>query len=83
MRGVLSLVGLLLAVVVVAGLVRKQLKTPMLSVPTAVTQDAAGAPGIAVSASGNAATQSQQVQQQVKQAMEQAMQPRVLPDDKP
>ena len=83
MRGVLSLVGLLLAVVIVAGLVRKQLKTPVLAVPSAVTQGVADMPGIAVSASGNAGTQSQQIQQQVKQAMEQAIQPRALPDDKP
>ena len=71
MRGLFGLVGLLLVLVIVGLLVRKQMAP-------AVTD----APGLVIPA-GTPAQQSQQTQQQVKQALDAAMQQtRPVPDDK-
>jgi uncharacterized membrane protein len=71
MRGLFGLVGLLLVLVIVGLLVRKQ----MVPAKTA-------APGLVIPA-GTPAQQSQQTQQQFKQSLDAAMQQaRPVPDDK-
>lgn len=79
---VFGLVGLLLALVIVGLLAKKQFATiaaPVLPAPKAVTDAQAPA---ADTASANARERSQQVQQQYKQAIDAAMQtPRKMPDD--
>ncbi|MEJ8853517.1 hypothetical protein WKW79_02995 [Variovorax robiniae] len=68
----LGLVGLVLALVIVGLLVKKQMNTLM---PAAV-------PPVAGAPAPNVREQSQQIQQQVRQQVEAAMQqPRPLPDD--
>ena len=75
MGRVFGLVGLLLALVIVGLLVKKQLGT--LAGPPAAPA-AASAPGIAAPAAGN----PRQVQEQFKQSLDAAMQqPRAMPDE--
>ena len=83
MRAIFGVVGLLLALVIVGLLVKKQLATtrqaiPVLAAPASSPASAdAGAPASTVRA------QSQQIQQQYKQALEGAMQQaRPVPDEK-
>ncbi|OJU89607.1 MAG: hypothetical protein BGO13_10665 [Burkholderiales bacterium 66-5] len=77
MRFGFSLVGLLVALAIVAILVKKQLHAPSIALPPAAEQ---GAPAAADAASVKA--QSRQVQQQVKQQVESLMQqPRAIPED--
>lgn len=89
MRAIFGVVGLLLALVIVGLLVKKQLATtrqaiPVLAAPAPASASAsspasadAGAPASTVRA------QSQQIQQQYKQALEGAMQQaRPVPDEK-
>ena len=80
MRGLLGLVGLLLALGVVGLVARKQMAAVQMPVPVLQTpaDGAASAPPMA----GNATQQSQQIQQQVKQAVDAAIQARPMPDDK-
>jgi len=75
MRGIFSLVGLLVVLAIVGLLVKKQMSTQV-AVPAA--------PGMpAVSADAPPQVQSQQAQQQVKQAVEGALQQaRPMPDEK-
>jgi len=75
MRGIFSIVGLLLVVAVIGLLVKKQLGTQA-NVPVA--------PGMpAVAADAPPQVRSQQTQQQVKQAVEGALQqPRAMPEEK-
>ena len=75
MRGIFSIVGLLVALAIVGLLVKKQLGTQV-TVPAA--------PGVpAVSADAPPQVQSQQAQQQVKQAVEGALQQaRPMPEEK-
>ncbi|WP_411883363.1 hypothetical protein [Polaromonas sp. YR568] len=75
MRGIFSLVGLLVVLAIVGLLVKKQMST-QISVPPA--------PGMpAVSADAPPQVQSQQAQQQVKQAVEGALQQaRPMPEEK-
>ena len=75
MRGIFSIVGLLVALAIVGLLVKKQLGTQV-TVPSA--------PGMpAVSANAPPQVQSQQAQQQVKQAVEGALQQaRPMPEEK-
>lgn len=75
MRGIFSLVGLLVVLAIVGLLVKKQMSTQV-AVPTA--------PGMpAVSADAPPQVRSQQTQQQVKQAVEGALQQaRPMPDEK-
>ncbi len=89
MRGLVGILGLLVALVVAGVLVRQQLKAthlpaPALQVPANVG-DAAhnGTNSVTLPASGTPVQQSQQVQQQFKQALDNAMQPRPLPEDQP
>jgi hypothetical protein len=71
----LGLIGLVLALLIVGLLVKKQMAG--LSAPVV------GATGAAAAApSGDVRAQSQQIQQQFKQSLDQAMQPRPTPDDK-
>ncbi|PIZ21484.1 MAG: hypothetical protein CO065_05040 [Comamonadaceae bacterium CG_4_9_14_0_8_um_filter_57_21] len=79
MRGMLGLVGLMIALLVVGSLVRKQMAATGLSKPA--VQVPAGLPDVPASAAGNLTQQSQQIQQQVKQAVDGAMQARPMPDD--
>lgn len=72
----LGLVGLLLALLIVGLLVKKQLSgvaAPVLPAGPAATGNAP--------AGGDARAQSQQIQQQIKQSLDAAMQPRPMPDD--
>ena len=71
MRGIFSLIGLLVAVVIVGLLVRKQL---------APTQPPT-APGAESAAPANPAQQSRQIQDQFKKDLEKAMQPPRVPVD--
>lgn len=80
MRGWFGLVGLLLALVIVGTLVRKQMTAVRVKVPTLETP--ASGPANASTAPDNVAQQSQQIQHQIKQAVESAMQARPMPDDK-
>ena len=75
MRGIFSIVGLLVVLAIVGLLVKKQLGTQV-AVPAA--------PGMpAVSANAPPQVQSQQAQQQVKQAVEGALQQaRPIPEEK-
>ena len=74
MRGIFSIVGLLVVLAIVGVLVKNQLGTPV-AVPVA--------PGMpAVSADAPPQVQSQQAQQQVKQAIDSAMQARPMPEEK-
>lgn len=75
MRGIFSLVGLLVVLAIVGLLVKKQMST-QIAVPVA--------PGMpAVSADAPPQVQSRQAQQQVKQAVEGALQQaRPMPDEK-
>jgi hypothetical protein len=81
MRGLFSLVGLLVVLAVVGMLVKKQMTSVRVAVPS--QQMPAEIPALVTSATGNVAQQSQQIQQQVKQAMESAMQARPMPEEKP
>lgn len=79
MRGLMTLVGLLITLGVVGVLVRKQMTTvsaPVLQLPSEA------ASSVSVPASGQMVQQGQQVQQAYKQAIEGAMQARPMPDDK-
>ena len=78
MRTGFGLIGLLLALAIVAVLVKKQMGATRVAVPPAVQ----GLPAPAEGAASTVRAQSQQVQQQVKQQMDALMQqPRTLPED--
>ena len=78
MRTGFGLIGLLLALALVAVLVKKQMGATRVAVPPAVQ----GLPAPASGAASTVRAQSQQVQQQVKQQMDALMQqPRTLPED--
>ena len=78
MRTGFGLIGLLLALALVAVLVKKQMGATRVAVPPAVQ----GLPAPAEGAASTVRAQSQQVQQQVKQQMDALMpQPRTLPED--
>ena len=81
MRAVFGLVGLVVALAIVAVLAKKQLgatRTPLPSLQLPAASDSAVAPAPA----GTVREQSQQVQQQVKQQVEGLMQQaRPMPDD--
>ena len=80
MKALFGLVGLLLALVIVGVVVKKQLDTTSQRVP-ALTPAVPG--GTASAPAATVREQSQQVQQQYKQAMEGLMQqPRPLQDEK-
>jgi len=73
-----GLIGLLLALALVAVLVKKQMGATRVAVPPAVQ----GLPAPAEGAASTVRAQSKQVQQQVKQQMDALMQqPRTLPED--
>ncbi|MDB5847969.1 MAG: hypothetical protein JWP29_1721 [Rhodoferax sp.] len=75
MRGVFSLLGLVVVLALIGLLVRKQMAPTVLPSPVG----AASAP-----ATGTARQQSQQIQQDVRKAVEGAMQqPRPMPEDNP
>lgn len=73
---VFGVIGLLLALLIVGLLAKKQLSgvaSPVLpSVPAAATGSAPA---------GDARAQSQQIQQQIRQSLDAATQPRAMPDD--
>ncbi|ABM42445.1 conserved hypothetical protein [Acidovorax sp. JS42] len=78
MRTGFGLIGLLLALALVAVLVKKQMGATRVAVPPAVQ----GLPAPAEGAASTVRAQSQQVQQQVKQQMDALVQqPRTLPED--
>ena len=69
---VMGLLGLVLALVIVGLLVKKQMAAARAPLPSLAP---------AASAPTTVRAQSQQVQQQVKEAMDAAMQQRAMPDD--
>jgi hypothetical protein len=71
----IGLIGLLLALVVVGVLVKKQLNVVTARVLPPGAALTGGAPA------GDVRAQSQQIQQQIKKSIEAAQQPRPLPDD--
>ena len=78
MRGIFSIVGLLVVLAIVGLLVKKQMST-QIAVPAAPGMPATSA----ISANAPPQVQSQQAQQQVKQAVEGALQQaRPMPDEK-
>lgn len=77
MRG-LGLIGLLLALLVVGLVAKKQMTSAV--VPTLPSVPGVAAPPAGEPA-GNVHAQSQRLQQQVKDAVEAASKPRVVPDD--
>ena len=79
MRG-LGLIGLVLALLVVGVLAKKQLAgTQAIAVPPAAS--ATSEPPAPQGQVGNVREQSQQLQQQYQQALDAAMQPRPLPGE--
>jgi len=81
---VFGLISLVLALLIVGLLAKKQLAaTSAIAVPAmpaATAADAPAAPALQ-GGSGDVRAQSQQLQQQYKQALDAAMQPRPLPDE--
>ncbi|MFL9668636.1 hypothetical protein WIX39_016940 [Variovorax sp. AB1(2024)] len=77
MRG-LGLIGLLLALLVVGLVAKKQMASSVVHVVPSVPGVAAAPAG---EPAGNVREQSQRVQQQVKDALEAASKPRPMPDD--
>jgi len=75
---VFGLLSLVLALVIVGLLAKKQLATAAAPVLPSVPGVAAPAPG---DAPADARTQAQQVQKQVKEALDAAAQARKMPDD--
>ena len=75
---VFGLLGLVLALVIVGLIAKKQLTTAVVPALPSVPGAAAPAPG---EARADVRTQSQQVQQQVKDALDAAAQARKMPDD--
>jgi hypothetical protein len=71
---IFGLIGLLLALVIVGVLFKKQFTS--LAAPNLPP-----VPGTSAPPSGTVRDQSQQIQQQYKQAIDAAMQPRKMPDD--
>jgi hypothetical protein len=71
----IGLIGLLLALIVVGVLVKKQLNVVTAPVLPPGVAAAGAAP------TGDVHAQSQQLQQQIKQSIEAAQKPRALPDD--
>lgn len=74
MRG-LGLIGLLLALLIVGLVAKKQMTSTVVPSMPGVAAAPAGEPA------GNVREQSQRVQQQVKDALEAASKPREMPDD--
>ena len=80
MRGMFGLVGLVVALVLVGLLVKKQLASTRVQVPALQTMPAASAPGSA--SPDTVRAQSQQIQKQVQQQVEELMQQaRPMPED--
>ena len=80
MRGMFGLVGLVVALVLVGLLVKKQLASTRVQVPALQTMPSASAPGSA--SPDTVRAQSQQIQRQVKQQVEELMQQaRPMPED--
>jgi hypothetical protein len=83
MKGMLGLLGLLLSLVIVGLLVKKQLTSTQQAVPALQVPMAGGSQSSASAPSTTVGGQSQQVQQQFKQAIEGVLQqPRTMPDEK-
>ena len=82
MKGIFGLLGLLLSLVIVGFLVKKQLALTQQIVPTLQVPMARGPQSSASAPRTTVREQSQQVQQQYKQAIEGALQqPRTVPDE--
>ncbi len=76
MRAIFGIISLLLVLVIVGSLVKKQL-----SVQTAPLQNLPAPTNTPTAPNANVRDQSQQIQQQVKQAVEAQIQARPMPDD--
>jgi hypothetical protein len=82
MKAIFGIVGLLLTLVIVALVAKKQLAATRQPVP-ALQAPASQVPGLpTLNPNASAKEQSQQIQQQYKQALDAAMQARPMPDEK-
>ncbi|QDL37612.1 hypothetical protein [Rhodoferax sediminis] len=82
MRGFFGLAGLLIALVIVGVLVKKQLAATQQAIPALQLPAVQGAAGPDAAPAATARQQSRQIEQQYKQAIEGAMQKaRPVPDD--
>ena len=83
MRAIFGVLSLVVVLLVVAVLAKKQLTSTQQAVPVLALPALAGPDGTLVKQGATAQEQSQQVQQQYKQAIDNAMQQtRPMPDDK-
>ena len=74
MRAVFGILGLLLVLVIVGFVARKQLAATRQAVPALAVPAVEGAPSLAVNPDASVKAQSQQIQQQYRQALDAAMQ---------
>lgn len=82
MRVVFSMLGLLIALLVVGLLAKKQFSTVSLAPPKNAAAVSAGVTLPATTPGASPQMQSQQIQHQIKQSVEAAMQqPRVIPEE--
>ena len=82
MKAVFGMVGLLIALVIVGFVVKKQLASTRQAVP-ALQVPGSQVPGLpATDSNASVKAHSQQIQQQYKQAIDAAVQSRPMPDDK-
>ena len=80
MRAIFSIVGLLVTLMIVGLLAKKQLTSTQQAVPVLTVPAVTGSETTLTQPTGNVKQQSEQIQQQYKQALEQAMQARPDPD---
>jgi hypothetical protein len=82
-KGIVGLVGLLLSLVIVGILVKKQLTSTHQILPVPQVPLASGSPSLTSAPATPVAEQSKQVQQQFKRAVDDALQqPRAVPEEK-
>ena len=82
MKAVFGMVGLLIALVIVGFVVKKQLASTRQAVP-ALQVPGSQVPGLpATDSNASVKAQSQQIQKQYKQAIDAAVQSRPMPDEK-
>lgn len=82
MRAIFSILGLLVTLMIVGLLAKKQLASTQQPIPALNVPAVTGADTTLPQPTGNVKQQSEQIQQQYKQALEQAMQARPDPDEK-
>jgi predicted PurR-regulated permease PerM len=82
MRAIFGIIALLLALLIVGTLVKKQVAVQTQPLPSLQTPNAATSSNTPAVAPTNQREQAQQLQQQIKQTLDQQMQaPRAMPDE--